>query len=124
MKRMVTLFLMLAFVGVGTAMAQSKPLKIYVAPNSTVPRPEIMKHLVDKCPNVSITADPKKSDYMLEAWGWSGNYRFTVFQRGGTAVYATSTVRLSNSVKDVCKFVNAQANPGAPSPKESKETRE
>jgi hypothetical protein len=46
---------------------------------------------------------------MLEAWGWSGNYKFTVFQKGGQAVYGTSTVLLSNAVKDVCKFVNSQS---------------
>jgi hypothetical protein len=45
---------------------------------------------------------------MLEAWGWSGNYKFTVFAHGGDAVYATSTVRLGNAVKDVCKYINAQ----------------
>jgi hypothetical protein len=96
----------------GAAFAQPKPVKLYIAPNSIVPRPEIMKHLVDKCPNVSITLEPRKSDFMLEAWGWSGNYRFTVFQRGGTAVYGTSTVMLSNAVKDVCKFVNSPAGQG------------
>jgi hypothetical protein len=77
-------------------------------PASTVPRADIMKHIVDKCPNVSFILDSRKSDFMLEAWGWSGNYKFTVFQKGGQAVYSTSTVLLSNAVKDVCKFVNSQ----------------
>lgn len=125
MKKIMMAILMLTLVGAGAAFAQPRPVRIYVAPNSIVPRPEIMKHLVDKCPNVSITLDSKKSDYMLEAWGWSGNYRFTVFQKGGVAVYGTSTVLLSNAVKDVCKFVNAQANLNAPpEPKETKESRE
>ncbi len=74
-----------------------------------VPRADIMKHIVDKCPNVSFVLDSRKSDFMLEAWGWSGNYKFTVFQKGGQAVYSTSTVLLSNAVKDVCKFVNSQS---------------
>jgi hypothetical protein len=113
MKKIIMAVLLLTLGGAGAAFAQPKPMKIYIAPNSIVPRPEIMKHLVDKCPNVSITLDPKKSDYMLEAWGWSGNYRFTVFQHGGTAVYATSTVMLSNAVKDVCKFVNSPAGQSA-----------
>jgi len=43
---------------------------------------------------------------MLEAGGWSGSYRFTVYQHGGTAVYSTTTRMLSNAVKDVCRFVN------------------
>ena len=81
--------------------AEPKPVKLVLSPASTVPRADIMKHLVDKCPNVSFVLDSRKSDFMLEAWGWSGNYKFTVFQKGGQAVYATSTVLLSNAVKDV-----------------------
>jgi hypothetical protein len=89
--------------------AQPKPVKLVLSPASTVPRADIMKHIVDKCPNVSFVLDSRKSDFMLEAWGWSGNYKFTVFQKGGQAVYGTSTVLLSNAVKDVCKFVNSQS---------------
>ena len=88
--------------------AEPKPVKLVLSPASTVPRADIMKHIVDKCPNVSFVLDSRKSDFMLEAWGWSGNYKFTVFQKGGQAVYSTSTVLLSNAVKDVCKFVNSQ----------------
>jgi hypothetical protein len=45
---------------------------------------------------------------MLEAWGWSGHYKFTVFKHGGDAVFSTSTVMLSNAVKDVCHYVSSQ----------------
>jgi len=45
---------------------------------------------------------------MLEADGWSGHYKFTLFKHGGDAVFGTSTLLLSNAVKDVCHFVNAQ----------------
>jgi hypothetical protein len=99
--------LLLAFAaGIG---AEPKPVKLVLSPASTVPRADIMKHIVDKCPNVSFVLDSRKSDFMLEAWGWSGTYKFTVFQKGGQAVYSTSTVLLSNAVKDVCKFVNSQS---------------
>src|SRR5271155_2892156 len=119
MKKMLMAILMLTLFGAGAAFAQPKPVRIYIAPNSLVPPPDIMKYLVDKCPNVSLTLDAKKSDYMLLAWGWSGNYRFTVYGKGGVAVYGTSTVRLGNAVKDVCKFVNVSAGQGqvaAPAP--------
>jgi hypothetical protein len=66
-----------------------------------------VKNLVSKCPNTRITLDPLKSDFMLQAWGWSGNYKFTVFQHGGTAIYATTTAALSNAVKDVCHFLQS-----------------
>lgn len=91
----------------GIAQAQAKTVRLYIAPNSTVAPPDIMKNLVSKCPNTAITIDPRKSDFMLQAWGWPGNYKFTVFQHGGTAVYATRTVMLSNAVKDVCDFVKS-----------------
>ena len=100
------------------ALAGPRPLRLVLSPRSTVPPAEVMRHLSSHCPNVSITQDSKKSDFMLEAWGWSGNYKFTVFAHGGDAVYATSTMRLGNAVKDVCKYINAH------SPKEQNEGKE
>jgi hypothetical protein len=100
-----TLALVLTFAG--TAGAQAKPtVKIFISPNSRIPSADIMKNLVNKCPNATITLDSLKSDFMLEAV-WAGKYRFTVYRRGGTAVYATDTEWLSNAVKDVCKFINS-----------------
>ncbi len=100
-----TLALVLTFAG--TAGAQAKPtVKIFISPNSRIPSADIMKNLVNKCPNATITLDSLKSDFMLEAI-WAGKYRFTVYRRGGTAVYATDTEWLSNAVKDVCKFINS-----------------
>jgi hypothetical protein len=98
--------LLLFFAAAGAAKADPKPVKLFLSPASTVSSAELMKHIVEKCPNVAMTLDSKKSDYMLEAGGWSGSYRFTVYQHGGTAVYSTTTRMLSNAVKDVCKFVN------------------
>jgi hypothetical protein len=108
MKKILFGVFALCLMSAGTAQAQNRTIRLYIAPNSTVPPPDIMKNLVSKCSNTTITIDPKKSDFMLQAWGWSGNYKFTVFQRGGTAVYATTTVMLSNAVKDVCHFVNSR----------------
>jgi hypothetical protein len=97
----------LLLMSAGVTQAQTKMVRLYIAPNSTIAPPDIMKNLVSQCPNTTITIDPKKSDYMLQAWGWSGNYKFTLFQHGGTAVYATTTVMLSNAVKDVCHYVKS-----------------
>jgi hypothetical protein len=89
-----------------------RPLKLVMARQSTVDPVEIIKHLSEKCPNVTITTNPKHSDYMLyAAWGypgWSGNYRLMVIKHGGDTIYATETVLLSNAVKDVCRFLNSQ----------------
>jgi hypothetical protein len=108
-KKILLVYTMLLLVGAAGIGAEPKPVKLVLSPASTVPRADIMKHIVDKCPNVSFVLDSRKSDFMLEAWGWSGNYKFTVFQKGSQAVYGTSTVLLSNAVKDVCKFVNSQS---------------
>lgn len=109
MKRiLLSLLLSLIVAGVANAGPEAKPVKIVLSPGSTVFRPDLVKHFIDKCPNVSITLEPKESDYMLEAWGWSGNYRFTLFKHGGVAVYATKTMVMSNAVKDVCKYINLQ----------------
>jgi len=94
-------------IGAGVAQEQTKAIQLYIAPDSTVAVPDIMKNLPSKCPGTTITIDPLKSDFMLQAWGGSGNYKFTVFQRGGTAIYGTTTVTLSNAVKDVCHFLQS-----------------
>ncbi len=118
MKRILLGALTLWLIGPGVAQGQTKPVRLYIAPPSTVALPDIMKNLASKCPNTTITIDPQWSDFMLEAWGGSGNYKFTVFEHGGTAVYGTATVTLSNAVKGVCHFLEspqAQLNIGRPS---------
>ena len=93
-------------VPVASAQPPSKPIKIVMSRQSTVDPVEIMKHLSQKCPNVTLTTNPKRSDFMLHAGGWSGNYRFLVIAKGGDTVYATQTTLLSNAVKDVCHYLN------------------
>lgn len=110
MKRKLWGLFALWLMGAGVAQGQTEAVRLYITAYSTVAIPDIMKNLASKCPNTTITIDPQKSDFMLEAGGGSGNYKFTVFQRDGTAVYGTTTVTLSNAVKDVCHFLqSAQA---------------
>ena len=94
------------------APAAGRPLKLVLSRQSTVDPVEITKHLSQKCPNVTLTTNPKNSDFMLQAGGWSGNYRFMVIAHGGDMIYATETSLLSNAVKDVCKFLNTQTQRG------------
>jgi hypothetical protein len=86
--------------------APGKPLKIVLSRQSTVDPVQIMKHLSQKCPNITLTTNPKRSDFMVHAGGWSGNYRFLVIAKGGDTIYATQTTLLSNAVKDVCMYLN------------------
>jgi hypothetical protein len=95
--------------GAGTDVSSGRPLKIFLARQSNVPSVDIMKNLSEKCPNVTITATPQKSDYMLKAfWSPDDRYRFEVVAKGGDSIYATKTVLLSNAVKDVCHFLNTR----------------
>jgi len=86
-----------------------KQLKLVLARQSTADPVEIMKHLSQNCPNISLTTNLKTSDYMLYAGGWSGSgYRFLVIAKGGDTIYGTQTVLLSNAVKNVCTFLKAR----------------
>jgi hypothetical protein len=104
---MILAVVLLGVAGTSAKEPSGRPIKILMAPSSTVPRSDIIKNFLNKCPNVTVTLEPKGSDFMLEAGGWPGAYKFTVFKKGGDAIYSTSTQWLSNAVKDVCKFVNA-----------------
>jgi hypothetical protein len=85
-----------------------RQMKLVLARQSTADPIEIMKHLSQNCSNITITTNPKTSDYMLYAGGWSGGYRFMVIAKGGDTIYATETVLLSSAVKNVCKFLDAR----------------
>jgi hypothetical protein len=111
MKKLIVVLAILMFSGVAGAGPEvvGKPLKIVMERHSTVPMVELVKNFGDKCPNVTITTNPQRSDYMLQAFGWPGDgYRFMVIAKGGDTLYATKTVLLSNAVKDVCHYLNTR----------------
>ena len=97
----------LAVFAASIAGAQSRPLRIVLAPRSTADPVEVMKHFSKNCANVAITTSERNSDYMLYAGGWSGNYRFMLIRKGGDVLFTTETALLSNSVKNVCKYLNS-----------------
>lgn len=109
----------LLFAGIAAAQPKPKndarPLKLVMARRSNVDPVEIIKHLSEKCPNVTLTTNPRHSDFMLYA-GWRGNYRLMVIKKGGDTIYATETTLLSNGVKDVCRFLNSQPPQSAEAP--------
>ena len=104
--------LLLAGVAAARPKPEPRPLKLVMARQSSVDAVEIVKHLSEKCPNVTLTTNPRNSDFMLYAgWGyngWGGNYRLMVIKHGGDTIFATETVLLSNAVKNVCRFLDSQ----------------
>ena len=85
-----------------------KPLRLMLDHQSTVDPVGILKNLGQKCPNVTLTTNIEQSDYLLSAWGWSGNYRLMITTKDGDQIFATQTAYLSNAVKDVCHFLNTR----------------
>ncbi len=109
MKKLLLFTVLALLAGAASLKADPKPpLKLFLSPASNIPKPDIMKNLSDQCPNVSITNEPKKSDFMVEA-RFVGRYSFTVYGHGGDAVYGTETTLLHNAVKDVCHYINTHS---------------
>jgi hypothetical protein len=113
MKKFAVLIAIVLFAGLAGAgqdpAPAGRPLKLVLARGSNVPEVDIMKNLSDKCPNVSMTTNRDRSDYMLRAfWTPDDRYRFEIIAKGGDSIYATKTVLLSNAVKDVCHFLNSR----------------
>lgn len=107
MKGMLLGLTLMVVIGAASVHADPPPVKLVLSPASTIPNADLVEDLSKKCPNVALVLDSTKSDYMLEAM-WAGQYRFTLFKKGGQAVFSTRTQMLSNAVKDTCHYVNSQ----------------
>ena len=70
---------------------------------------EVMKQLRQFCPDVQITSNRTRADYLIlherQAGGTSGGNRnnIAVFGKDDLLVYADGAQKLDNSVKDLCK---------------------
>lgn len=112
MKRLILGVAVLMLAGLAplaSAQATNKPLRLVLDRRSTVDPVQIVKHLSRNCPNITLTTNRERSDFMLHAGGWSGDYRFLIIAKGGDTIYATETALLSNAVKDVCKFLGTRS---------------
>jgi hypothetical protein len=105
---------------------QSNPIKIALSQSSTVPAAFFVENFPKVgCPNVLITIDVTKADYVLEAQnthfrktgrGDKNKFdksQYTLFGKDGTAVSSTQTSMDKNSVKDVCKYLTKAARDSA-----------
>jgi len=69
---------------------------------------EIIKTFHDRCPEMTITINREKADYvvLLEHEGGKSivqkDNKVVVFKPNGDAIYSGSTVTLGNAVKDAC----------------------
>jgi hypothetical protein len=106
---------LLLFVSTGVGEAQNRMFRIFLTADPSaqngVSSSEVGKSLDSSCPDVIITADRKKADYLLEAIDTGAGklrkpYKFTLFNPDGDRVFSTETAALSNAVKDVCHAIN------------------
>ncbi len=80
---------------------------------------EIMKTFRERCPEVIVTINQDKADYIvfLEHEGGKGLVRkdnkVAIFEKEGDLIYANSTRSLGNSVKDACKAINGFSSKSA-----------
>ncbi len=100
----------LLLVCAGTCLAQEHNVRISLTASSNVSQAGIGESLDSHCPEVTITLDPKKADYFLEAINTHAGrarkpYKFTLFNPDGDRVFSTQTGRLNSAVKDVCAFI-------------------
>jgi hypothetical protein len=107
-KLLAVVLLVLAYAG--TCRAQDHKASIFLTDRSNVSQAEIGKSLDSHCPEVAITLDAKKPDYLLEAIDTHAGrarkpYKFTLFNPEGDRVFSTETARLNSAVKDVCGFI-------------------
>lgn len=69
---------------------------------------EIIKTFRERCPEVTVTIDKERADYivLLEHEGGKSfvqrDNKVVVFRPDGDALYSGSTVTLGNAVKDAC----------------------
>ena len=94
--------------------AQDRTFKIFLTADPAgqygVSSSEVGKSLDSHCPNVVITANRDKADYLLEAVDTGAGklrkpYKVTLFNHDGDRVFSTETAALANAVKDVCTFI-------------------
>jgi hypothetical protein len=71
---------------------------------------EVMKTFGESCPNLTVTNDLNKADYVVSFEresnkGLRKHNKFAAFNRAGDMVYSASTRNLGNSVRGFCAVV-------------------
>ena len=103
---------------------QTTPIKIMLSQSSTVPAAFFVENFKKVgCPNVLITIDATKADYVLEAQNTHfektsrgdkfEKSQYTLFGKDGTTVFSTQTSIDTNSVKNVCKYLTKATHDSA-----------
>jgi hypothetical protein len=105
------------FVCAGSCQPQDHKIRIFITGTdqtlgngSNVSAAEVGKALDKHCPEVVLTIEQQKADYLLQAKDTRAGagrkpYKFTLFDATSDRVFSTETSRLDSAVKDVCAYV-------------------
>jgi len=105
------------FVCAGTCQAQDHKIRIFLTGTdqtlgnrSNVSAAEVGKALDKHCPEVVLTIEQQKADYLLQAINTGAGvarkpYKFTLFDATSDRVFSTEASRLDSAVKDACAYI-------------------
>jgi hypothetical protein len=96
------------------AQPQEQKLRICLTANSNVAAASIGKSLDKHCPEVVVSMDQQKANYLLEAIDTGAGkarkpYKFTLFSPDGDRAFSTETAGLDSAVKDVCTYIRKRS---------------
>ena len=116
----------LSLLSVTVLLGQANPKRIFLSLKSNITTAEIVEGFAKSCPNVAITQDAAKADYVLEAttsrhWRLTptherGTWDFVLLTNaGGDVLTATGPEvhrdKYKHHFEAVCKLVNKLASP-------------
>ena len=83
---------------------------VVLAPKSTIEMATVSEGFAKYCPNVVVTENASKADYVLEAWKSQGLWHLALLNKDGDLLMATHfSHSLNDHFKSACKKINAKA---------------
>lgn len=102
-----------------TLVAQTAPKRIFLSPKSNITTAEIAEGFAKYCPNVVLTQNDAKADYVLEAaetvtadeGTTYHKWHFTLMNKDGDVLMTTHPEihwgsKMKHHFQSVCKFIN------------------
>jgi hypothetical protein len=93
-------------------LAQTSVTKyVVLAPTSNIDMATVSEAFAKNCPNVAVTENASKADYVLEALkSPEGLWHIALLSKDGDLLMATHfTHSLNDHYKSACKYINAKA---------------
>jgi hypothetical protein len=121
-----TLILVVLVFICGTALlGQEKTKRVFLSPKSTITTSEVAEGFQKSCPNVVLTQNEAKADYVLEAaettsayeGSTSRHWHFTLFNPDGDVLLTTHPEmhfahKFKHHFEAVCQFINGRGATG------------